>query len=460
MDSGSRPDQRLLCIAPVGPDPAYCPEGPWEWQQAHSLRQGEQILEAQRILVGIFLLARTDLDTLPHLEAFLRRHCQVEWVALVDPELLWEPRVRDLLGHWCYDFHSFPVDPNRLRVILGHALGMARLLTHGEPAPLPGQAGGLLVGESPVMCQVLRTIAKVGRVDAPVLITGESGTGKELAAQAVHDASPRASGPFEAINCAAVPSTLVQSELFGHERGAFTGAHRARQGHVCRADGGTLFLDEIGDLPLDVQSSLLRFLQNQTVQRIGSDREEKVDVRVVAATHVDLETAVREGRFREDLFYRLDVLRFHLPPLRDRDADAVLLARHFYQVFSRERGHRVKGFSATALEAIRRHRWPGNVRELINRVRRAMVLCESRYIQPWDLGLEEVLKVPPGVQPLETVRADAEREAIIRALALHQGNVSAAARHLEVSRITLYRMARRHGIPIPGPRGGDGEGQG
>ncbi|SFM59691.1 DNA-binding transcriptional response regulator, NtrC family, contains REC, AAA-type ATPase, and a Fis-type DNA-binding domains [Ectothiorhodospira mobilis] len=456
MDSGSRPTQRLLWLASMDLHAAPCPEGPWEWQRADSLRRGEQILEEQRILVGIFLLARKDLVTLPHLEAFLRRHCQVEWVALVDPELLWEPRVRELLGHWCYDFHSTPVDPNRLRVILGHALGMARLLTRGEPGPLPGQAGGMLVGESPVMRQVLRTITKVGRVDAPVLITGESGTGKELAARAVHDASPRASGPFEAINCAAVPAALVQSELFGHERGAFTGAHRARQGHVCRADGGTLFLDEIGDLPLEVQSTLLRFLQNQTVQRIGSDREEKVDVRVVAATHVDLEAAVREGRFREDLFYRLDVLRFQMPPLRERDADAVLLARHFYQTFSRERGHRVKGFSAAGLESIRLHRWPGNVRELINRVRRAMVLCESRYIQPWDLGLEEVLEAPANLRPLEEVRADAEREAITRALALHQGNVSAAARHLEVSRITLYRMARRHGIPIPGPRGGDG----
>ncbi|MFP4162314.1 MAG: sigma 54-interacting transcriptional regulator [Ectothiorhodospira sp.] len=455
MDSGSHPAQRLLWLAPPRGGDIPCPEGLWELHKADSLHRGEQILEDQQILVGVFLLGR-GMEEIPRMEAFLRRHCDVEWVALVEPGLLWEPRVRDLLGHWCFDFHSVPVDPNRLQVILGHAMGMAGLLARGESGPLPGQAGGSLVGESPVMRQVLRTIAKVGRVDAPVLITGESGTGKELAARAVHDASPRASGPFEAINCAAVPAALIQSELFGHERGAFTGAHRARQGHVRRADGGTLFLDEIGDLPLEVQSTLLRFLQNQTVQRIGSDREEKVDVRVVAATHVDLEAAVRQGRFREDLFYRLDVLRFHLPPLRDRDADAVLMARHFFQVFGRERGHRVKGFSAAALEAIRLHRWPGNVRELINRVRRAMVLCESRYIQPWDLGLEEILTTPEAIRPLEEIRADAEREAIARALALHQGNVSAAARHLGVSRITLYRMARRHGMNIPGPRAIDG----
>ncbi|MGM0676636.1 MAG: sigma 54-interacting transcriptional regulator [Pseudomonadota bacterium] len=422
----------------------------WEILVASSLGEAETLLRDPSIMVGVFSLRQASLEHLPALERFLQHHGTREWLALVEPDLLWDPRVREILRHWCYDFHSFPLDTHRLEVVLGHAFGMAALLAQSSTPSCGSGEEDPLTGESPSMEQIRRTICKVARVAAPVLITGESGTGKELAARAVHEASPRAGKPFEAINCAAVPASLIQSELFGHERGAFTGAHRARGGRVQAAHGGTLFLDEIGDLPLEVQASLLRFLQNQTVQRVGSDHEDKVDVRVVAATHVNLTDAVKEGRFREDLFYRLDVLHFEMPPLRERDGDGVLLAHHFFQAFARDRSARVKGFSASALEAIRRHPWPGNVRELINRVRRAMVLCENRFIQPEDLGLEDALENTLPQASLEAVRAEAERKAITRALRTCEGNVSAAARRLNVSRITLYRLARRHDIPLQG----------
>ncbi|MCG5501442.1 sigma-54 dependent transcriptional regulator [Ectothiorhodospira lacustris] len=449
MDPGRDSHHRLLWI-----DFSQAPSPPplgsnWHVLAATTLAEAEAFLRQNPVPVGAFLLQPPTLNTLPNLEAFLRRHRDTEWVALVEPSLLWDNRIRELLRHCCHDFHSLPIDPYRLKVVLGHASGMAQLL-HTTPILPVKLRDSPLIGENPSMIQVMRTIEKVARVSAPVLITGESGTGKEVAAKAVHDQSPRADGPFEAINCAAVPASLIQSELFGHERGAFTGAHKARAGRVQAANGGTLFLDEIGDLPLEVQAALLRFLQNQTVQKVGSDHEEKVDVRVVAATHVDLEAAVHSGRFREDLYYRLDVLRFEMPPLRERGCDSVLLARHFFRKFSTDRTTPVKGFSPAAMEAIRDHRWPGNVRELINRVRRALVLCEHRYIQPVDLGLEDVLVAESKHASLETIRADAERQAILDALQLCEGNVSAAARRLDVSRITLYRLARRHDIPLSG----------
>ncbi|MBK1672656.1 sigma-54 dependent transcriptional regulator [Ectothiorhodospira shaposhnikovii] len=448
MDSGRESYHRLLWIdfskSPVAP-----PLGSnWVVLSATSLAEAEQLLKQGPVPVGTFLLHPHMLDILPTLETFLHHHSDTEWVAQVEPHLLWDNRIREFLRQCCHDFHSLPIDPYRLEVVLGHAAGMAQLL-HSTTADTR-RHNTPLIGESPTMIQVMKTVKKVARVAAPVLITGESGTGKELAARAVHDESPRADGPFEAINCAAVPASLIQSELFGHERGAFTGAHKARAGRVQAANGGTLFLDEIGDLPLEVQAALLRFLQNQTVQKVGSDHEETVDVRVVAATHVDLEAAVHSGRFREDLFYRLDVLRFEMPPLRERGHDASLLARHFFQTFSTDRSRPVKGFSSTAMEAICNHHWPGNVRELINRVRRALVLSENRFIQPADLGLSDILTAGSRHASLETIRADAERQAILNALQICEGNVSAAARRLDVSRITLYRLARRHEIMISG----------
>jgi DNA-binding NtrC family response regulator len=279
----------------------------------------------------------------------------------------------------------------------------------------------------------------------PVLIWGESGSGKELTSQAIHTLSPRAAEPFVPINCGAIPPALIQSELFGHARGAFTGAAKDKAGLIESAAGGTVFLDEIGDLPKDLQSNLLRFLQEKTIYRVGSTRSIEVDVRVIAASHVNLQQAVADSLFREDLYYRLNVLPIDVPPLRERKDDLEALAQHFFRTYADEKAPQLKGFGSDALRAIREHDWPGNVRELINRIRRAMVLSEGRLIGPHDLGLAPRRAVAPGAG-LEGSRIDAERAAIDASLERAGRNITHAARDLGVSRMTLYRLLAKHGI--------------
>jgi DNA-binding NtrC family response regulator len=274
----------------------------------------------------------------------------------------------------------------------------------------------------------------------PVLVLGESGTGKELAARAIHQHSGRASGPFVPVNCGAIPVNLVQAELFGHERGAFTGAHQRRIGSIESAAGGVVFLDEIGDLPLESQASLLRFLQDRSIVRVGAARPVTVDARVIAATHVDLAEAVRRGRFREDLYYRLNVLHAQMPALRERGADVALIAQRVLRDSAPPHARAV-AFSPRALQAMERHAWPGNVRELINRVQKAVVMCEGPCIGPEDLGLHAAGTA--GMSMLETLRTAGQRELVLRALDGNRYNVAATARQLGVSRVTLYRLLRR-----------------
>lgn len=300
-----------------------------------------------------------------------------------------------------------------------------------------------MVGDSLAMQQVVRDICKVAWVDAPITVTGECGTGKELAARAIHEGSSRAKGPFQAINCGGLPADLIQSELFGHHKGAFTGAHRDKIGRVEAADGGTLFLDEIGDLPLNLQANLLRFLQEGTIEKIGSTKEQEVDVRVIAATNIDLHKAVEQGRFREDLYYRLNVLTLQLPPLRERYGDIEILADYFFRKFADERNYNVQGFSESAWQVMNLYHWPGNVRELINRIRRAIVMCEHRLISPHDLGLERRL-YKRTLSTLAEARADAEKRAIQACLRCCRNNISEAARRLEVSRVYLYRLIEKY----------------
>lgn len=307
-----------------------------------------------------------------------------------------------------------------------------------------------LVGASPAMLDVRATVHRYARVDLPVLITGETGTGKELAARALHDLSARRWRPFVAVNCGALSPTLVQSELFGHERGAFTGANARRLGLFETGNGGTVFLDEIGDLPADAQTSLLRVLQEGTLERVGSNQSVHVDVRVLAATHVDLEQAVEQGRFRQDLYYRLDVLRLDMPPLRVRGDDIELLARRVLEEFREHNQVRARGFDAEARHALRAHAWPGNVRELLNRVRRAAVVTEQELIRPADLHLAD-----PTLQPaicLDDRREHAERQAVLDALRACGYNVSECARRLRVSRVTVYRLCRKHQLQLPALR--------
>ena len=303
-----------------------------------------------------------------------------------------------------------------------------------------------LTGASEAITRLRVQIRKIAGADAPVLIWGESGSGKELAAQAIHAASPRARGPFVPINCGAIPPALIQSELFGHARGAFTGAARDKVGLVESATGGTVFLDEIADLPKDLQSNLLRFLQEKTIYRIGATRAITIDARVIAASHVDLQQAVVAGLFREDLYYRLNVLPLTVPPLRERRDDLVALAEQFFHAYAAEKSPRLKGFSVAARRALREHAWPGNVRELINRVRRALVLAEGRLINPHDLGLPGPQQGASVAAPLDDMRSLAERAAIVASLERSGGNVTHAARELAVSRMTLYRQMAKHGI--------------
>jgi two-component system, NtrC family, response regulator HydG len=308
-----------------------------------------------------------------------------------------------------------------------------------------------LVGSSPAIIQLQRVIRRFAAVDAPVLITGETGTGKELVANLLHQQSRRASGPFVAVNCAALPDSLFQSEVFGYERGAFTGAERRNIGRIEAAEGGTLLLDEIGDLPLDNQIALLRFLEEGSFERLGSCHTVRADVRIIAATHSDLETACRAGRFREDLFYRLGALRIHTPPLRERGDDVLSLARCFIDRFARQYEVEVRQLDERARRALLEHSWPGNVRELKNRVLQALVMGDGSTISDTDLGL--TLGATPDesdflhsreVPTLRSSRKHAEREAITRALQASGGNVQTAAAQLRVSRAQLYRLIKNH----------------
>ena len=300
-----------------------------------------------------------------------------------------------------------------------------------------------LIGSSEEMEVVCSQLKRYAGNELPVLITGPSGTGKELAALAIHQHSARSKGPFIAVNCGALTPSLVQSELFGHEKGAFTGATKRKIGRIEAANGGTLLLDEVGDLPADVQVSLLRFLQEGVIERVGGTETIPVNARIIAATHVDLEQQMAKGQFREDLYFRLNVLRLHMPSLKDRGQDVLELARYYLRQFVVELGVGKKVLCPTAEAALLAHDWPGNIRELMNRLRRAIVLSDRYAITPSDLEFtvsQEAEKLPT----LNEARDNAEREVIARALIQSGHNVTEAARLLDVSRVTLHRMINKH----------------
>jgi len=366
----------------------------------------------------------------------------VGWVALLLPEQLEDPTIRRLVRDFCFDYATIPAPGERILNALGHAYGMTAL--HDSAAREVGKgkgdgdAEGEMIGSCDAMLALFRAIRKVAATDAPVFISGESGTGKELTAVAIHGRSVRRDQPFVAINCGAIPPHLLQSELFGYERGAFTGANQRKIGRVEAANGGTLFLDEIGDLPLESQASLLRFLQERTIERLGGHESMPVDVRIVSATHVDMQSAMAEGRFRADLYHRLCVLQIDEPPLRERGKDIELLAREMLSRFEKDANRRLRGFAPDAIAAIHNYRWPGNVRELINRVRRAIVMAEGRLIGARDLELGEFTGGIP--MSLAQAREVGERKAIEMTLLRNRGRVGEAARELGVSRVTLYRI--------------------
>jgi len=340
-----------------------------------------------------------------------------------------------------FDYHSKPIDIGGLKVVLQRAAYLQTLEADAEKH-LKAQETNVrfedILGATPSMRQIFAAVTRVSKTDATVLIQGESGTGKELLAKAIHSNSPRKSRPFVAINCGAIPETLLESELFGHEKGAYTGAHIQRKGRFELADGGTLFLDEIAEMSVPLQVKLLRFLQERQIERVGGREMIRVDVRVIAATNKDLRSELQAGRFREDLYYRLSVVNLNVPPLRDRAEDLILIANASLRRCAQEQRRKLR-FSSGALEAMTRYRWPGNIRELENAVQRAVIMSHGQLIEAADLGIA-VESASEDRPSLREARGRAERQALVDALIKTSGNISQAAKHLGVSRPTFHGL--------------------
>ncbi len=353
------------------------------------------------------------------------------------------------IARGAYDFYQKPVDSEVLGLLVERAYHLYELEQENRKLMLKAGASAIdgIIASSPQMMKVCRTIEKVSPTNATTLLLGQSGTGKEVIAKALHELSPRAKKPFVAINCGAIPETLLESELFGYEKGAFTGATKQTKGKIEYADGGTLFLDEIGDIPAALQVKLLRFLQERVVDRLGGRVPVPVDVRVVCATNQHLTTLVEKGDFREDLYYRICEITINIPPLRDRDGDALLLAKVFLKRFSEEHGRNIRGFSDCGTRAIEGYTWPGNVREMENKIKRAVIMAEGNCISAEELEIE-LDNEDSATMPLNLreVREEAERNAIMRAISLHGGNITQAAEVLGVSRPTLYDLMNKFGL--------------
>jgi len=354
------------------------------------------------------------------------------------------------VGEGAYDFLTKPPEIEEIKRVLKrafHLTGLEREYREIQRQLTSDTFEGML-GTSPEMQAVFTSIRKVATTDAPVLILGESGTGKEMAALAIHRRSRRKDGPFVPINCGAIPENLLESELFGHEKGSFTGAHTQRVGRIETAAGGTLFLDEIGELSLSLQVKLLRFLQEQQIERVGGRKPISVDTRVIAATNRDLSKAVKEGSFREDFYYRVAVVVVKLPALRARDGDVAMLAQAFLKKFARETGKEKLRFEPKALTIIQRHTWPGNVRELENRVRRSVIMSEGSRVTAEDLELADSIEANPP-RTLKEARETVERELVQQAMWRHSGKISRAADELGISRPTLYELLAKLGLSRP-----------
>ena len=363
------------------------------------------------------------------------------------------------VGRGAMDFYQKPVDTDVLRLVVNRAFyiwGLEEqnlaLIRAQSLQPLAG-----VIATSDSMTKVCRTIEKVAPTMATTLLLGESGTGKELLARALHNLSPRAKCPFVAINCAAIPDTLLEAELFGHEKGAFTGAVKQTQGKFEVADSGTLFLDEIGDMPLPLQAKLLRFLQDRMLERIGGRERIPVDVRVVCATNKDLKAMITRNEFREDLYYRISEVSVQIPPLRERPGDALVIAQTIMERRAREHGRTLQGFTPDALKAIQGYPWPGNIRELENRINGAVIMSEGKYIGVEDLGLPAEAEGFKWLN-LREVRSRAEAEAVRQAIAVTQGNLSRTAELLGITRPTLYDLIEKLGIRASDPASGEQQG--
>ncbi|QAU24120.1 sigma-54-dependent Fis family transcriptional regulator [Dyella sp. M7H15-1] len=439
-------DTSIRCVVwfgePIGVERTCLAQAGWHTRVADANAQGAGVgIRRGDIVVAMADLRKADVDTLSQMAKLMANHPRLPWLVLLSVDTVVQtPEVERVLRA-CIDFFTAPIDMQRLIETLGNLAG-------DTPLPIAYSDVPGMIGSSPAMMTVVASLRKYAPVALPVLITGETGTGKEVAARALHKLSPRRNRPFAAINCGALPANLVQSELFGHERGSFTGANARRIGHFEAAEGGTVFLDEVGDLPSDAQISLLRLLQEGTLERVGSTQSIKLDVRVLAATHVDLEKAVAEGRFREDLYYRLNVLRLCMPALRERADDVLQLAQLFLDAFRKQHDCHARTFSAPARKALRDFAWPGNVRELLNRVQRAAVVAEGAQISIADLDLQDAVATRSGHSSLGLTRTSAERDAVVACLRETRFNISECARRLKVSRVTIYRLCKKHQLVL------------
>ena len=439
----------MLCVTLGGPCGRVAEQllgRGWNLSAVTDLAAAGRLQAHRKFALGLLIVGAEPNVAEASMEACIAGSPGAEWVAVCEAQALESPAFRELVLGSFFDHLLQPCDLRELEMTLGHAAKRAGLRHRNDAARRCAVDALGMVGQGPAISRLREQIRKVAATDAPVLIGGESGSGKELAARAIHQCSPRANGPFVAVNCGAISPSLIQSELFGHERGAFTGASSERRGFIEAASDGTIFLDEIGDLPIELQTNLLRFLQEKTISRVGGVRNLHVDVRVVAASHVDLAEAVAMGQFREDLFYRLNVLSVEVEPLRRRMEDVPILAEYFFQRCIAKTRTRVKGFSRQALAAMLAHEWPGNVRELFNRVQRAVVMTDRRLIGPTDMGLEAVANVAG--MGLDIARTTAERDVISLTLTRVGRNITHAARELGVSRMTLYRLMEKHGIAL------------
>ncbi|BFM17398.1 sigma-54 dependent transcriptional regulator [Maricurvus nonylphenolicus] len=394
--------------------------------------------------VGIAYLAGASKDEIQASDEFFYANDWLHWIAIIDRQQInWNVVIHFITQH-CYDYHTLPFySSQQLEAAIGHAHGMHLLQQCDQYEH--NNSFNEMVATSNIMLQLFQTIRRVSPVDAPVLITGPSGTGKELVAKAIHQRSQHHKGPFIAVNCGAIPENLLESELFGHTKGAFTGASRHKIGRIEAAAGGTLLLDEISELPQEHQVKILRFLQEGTIDPIGAVESHKVNTRVIAATNKSLQEEVDKGLFRADLFYRLNVLSLDVPALNQRGEDIELLAKYYLEKFRADSQGDIRGFSRDALQALRQYEWPGNVRELINRVRRALVMCNGRWIGPEDLGIGLSLNTMD-LLPLEKVREQAEQQALTNTLQKTGHNVSETARKLGVSRMTCYRLIDKYNL--------------
>lgn len=367
------------------------------------------------------------------------------WLALLEHDDCDNEHYLGILARYFYDYHSYPIDIKRIYFSIGHALGMAKLKKNEYQHMCHSPSTSLLLGNSSAILSLREQIRRLACCRLPIMITGPSGSGKELVARELHATSLGCSQPFIAINCGAIPTQLIQSELFGHVKGAFTGAIENKKGKVEAANNGTLFLDEIGELSLESQVVLLRFLQEGTIDSVGCNKPIKVNVRVIAATNIDIEKNVAEGKFREDLYYRLNVIRLHTPALNQRKEDILILANHFIS----ELDSRTKfSFSIEAKKVLSNYNWPGNVRELRNRVLRATALCDSSIIDCHDLDLPLAYALNDNVESLtetlKSTRLTAERQLLVRMQAQHHDNIDEIAQRLDISRATLYRLLQKH----------------